>query len=1038
MLLQRVNLKGFLAHRGVQENGSGGFDKPVELDFRGSPLWLIYGPNGSGKSSIFDAVTFALYNRVRDKGNRFDRFINDLCDHAEVDVELQVGEETYLVSRSISKRGRGTTNASRVHRLTDDGPRIEPGTENDVASWRERTVRLSYENFVCAAILRQGEADVFLKADPGDRKEQLMKLLDLDVYKRLGEAANTRKTQARELLRTRQTELDNCRSVSDEELEEARQRVKTAEDALQLAGEELEAQTTLLRDAEQAARWLAEINEKEKQQGQDAAILAEAARIEADAERHGVLGQGLPLLDALWRLRDALEEEEKKLATAHKQLNQVETDWGLLAPKLQTAKDTEVEAQTAVTEAQNKKTEIEREKAVLGGDLNKLQRIGNLERQIAEAEYSIAPFREILDAAEAIKQSFKRFQDLKTAGQKLSPLVNTEKKRAQAETELTTAQEVRAKAEQTLAEAQDALKVHERAVTQLDGNIEAGRLKLEEVARNHHTLREKLKHREGVEHADECPTCGSHLDAPETQARLQHEREIWSGEADTLSTESKSLEGKQEGLQADKKRVVAVLKSAQGVLRGADTQNASAHTNVSNAQRRLDDATRERDDVSDQAGEYASRIGDFDSICAEYKRLESDGVETRHQELLDARDKTSEAQTAIGIFQGQLRDELPQWSLLKRQALRDREAEIERQLTETEIAGSSAQNALDGATQALKNLKSQHETLARAHERLRGQCEDSAARVQTAKEKTEAELAGLPASWSEHAAAHDAAELKTLRDDFAGLADAPQHAKDLDAAKGRVNALNAQIETLRGNIEKLPDAHRIAPDVASAHKKVAEEHQKTRQTERDESTNSLAACKRAHQDYDGCRQKRDEAEHVSARADKLASAFGPRGLQAKIVSEAQGTIKALANRTLDKLSRGNWQIDLSENKSGTELEIIARDLGRGGKERPFECLSGGERFRVAISLAIAIGQSACGGQALNTLVIDEGFGALDGTNRGLLVDELHRLSEEVLQGGRIIIVSHQDDVCGEFDFRYELSRDKDGYARVQRYTPSDA
>lgn len=43
-------------------------------------------------------------------------------------------------------------------------------------------------------------------------------------------------------------------------------------------------------------------------------------------------------------------------------------------------------------------------------------------------------------------------------------------------------------------------------------------------------------------------------------------------------------------------------------------------------------------------------------------------------------------------------------------------------------------------------------------------------------------------------------------------------------------------------------------------------------------------------------------------------------------------------------------------------------------------------------------------------------------------------SEEVLRGGRVIRVSHQEDVCEEFDSRYFVDKDNHKYAPVELTT----
>src|SRR4051794_24659742 len=110
MLIQRVEIRNFLKHR------TNGAESPIEIDFRSSPLWLIYGPNGAGKSAIFDAMTFALFGKHRGSGSRdgkLHRLINDYADQAEVNLEIELAGNRYLIQRKITKKGKKSSNSKR-------------------------------------------------------------------------------------------------------------------------------------------------------------------------------------------------------------------------------------------------------------------------------------------------------------------------------------------------------------------------------------------------------------------------------------------------------------------------------------------------------------------------------------------------------------------------------------------------------------------------------------------------------------------------------------------------------------------------------------------------------------------------------------------------------------------------------------------------------------------------------------------------------------------------------------------------------------
>lgn len=163
----------------------------------------------------------------------------------------------------------------------------------------------------------------------------------------------------------------------------------------------------------------------------------------------------------------------------------------------------------------------------------------------------------------------------------------------------------------------------------------------------------------------------------------------------------------------------------------------------------------------------------------------------------------------------------------------------------------------------------------------------------------------------------------------------------------------------------------------------------------------------------------------------MSDDFGANGLQASIVKQALATIAANANKTLGNLTNGEWQVEFEE-LADNQLEINALNLVQGFS-RTFKFISGGERFCVAVSIAIAIGQTLQEGRAVDTLIIDEGFGQLDNKHRDGLIEELERLSNEVFQDGRIIVVSHQEDVHDKFGCHYyHILKDGEGYVQARR------
>ena len=79
-----------------------------------------------------------------------------------------------------------------------------------------------------------------------------------------------------------------------------------------------------------------------------------------------------------------------------------------------------------------------------------------------------------------------------------------------------------------------------------------------------------------------------------------------------------------------------------------------------------------------------------------------------------------------------------------------------------------------------------------------------------------------------------------------------------------------------------------------------------------------------------------------------------------------------------------------------------------GKQRASGSISGGEGFIVSLALALGLSdvvQNHAGGQKLDTLFIDEGFGTLDDGKLDSVIEVLQQLTE----GNRLVgVISHVD------------------------------
>lgn len=152
-------------------------------------------------------------------------------------------------------------------------------------------------------------------------------------------------------------------------------------------------------------------------------------------------------------------------------------------------------------------------------------------------------------------------------------------------------------------------------------------------------------------------------------------------------------------------------------------------------------------------------------------------------------------------------------------------------------------------------------------------------------------------------------------------------------------------------------------------------------------------------------------------------------LQRYVLGVMLSSIATEANRLLKNVHKGRYQlyrtdaISGSARKGGLELEVLDT---HSGERRSVTTLSGGEKFLVALSLAIGLStvvQAQGKGMKLGAMFIDEGFGSLDENS---IYDAL-----EVLQGiqkanGLVGIISHVELLREVIPGKIEVHKGKDG------------
>jgi exonuclease SbcC len=148
-----------------------------------------------------------------------------------------------------------------------------------------------------------------------------------------------------------------------------------------------------------------------------------------------------------------------------------------------------------------------------------------------------------------------------------------------------------------------------------------------------------------------------------------------------------------------------------------------------------------------------------------------------------------------------------------------------------------------------------------------------------------------------------------------------------------------------------------------------------------------------------------------------------------VLSERLRQVVAAANERLGAMTDRRYLLEQADERGAGEqrggLSLRVRDQWNG-KQRDPATLSGGETFLVSLALALGLADTVsheAGGTQLDTLFIDEGFGALDATTLDGVMDTLDSLRD----GGRVVgLVSHVPELRNRITTQLEVCKGRRG------------
>jgi len=321
-----------------------GEDNVIHFD-KVNGLMGLFAPNAAGKSSLFDAISFCLFDKCSRAYKAAHIMNNRKGDfHCQLDFEVEgVGYHIRREARTINK-GRNVKVDVQFWRDGDGGKEILNGTERRDTNQVIEGYVGRYEDFVLTALSLQGNNALFIDKSQSERKDLLAQFMGLDIFDKLYDMASEEIKEVAVLIRNfKRTDFTSELATKDGDLKKKKDELKelngmlktdtTAKDKIQNQISDLKESLTPI-DSKLELHSLEvlrgeikekiELNKKHREDKQNKIVEYQTLLVEVSGSigRHDIVN-GLPIDTA----KKEWDAAKGKLADINQQIDRLESQY---------------------------------------------------------------------------------------------------------------------------------------------------------------------------------------------------------------------------------------------------------------------------------------------------------------------------------------------------------------------------------------------------------------------------------------------------------------------------------------------------------------------------------------------------------------------------------------------------------------------------------------------------------------------------------------------------------------------------------------